>query len=211
MNTERNLKRRRSLFGSIALSLLVSVSGGLVWSGTPAQADTSAQSGATAPSGKAAKSGATAQSGATTQTATAANTTVDSTLTIPVSGNVTAADGTRISFSGNVIISSSAVVDVVGIPPFTMVTIDCSGVTGTSGTGANAKTYNTGGFQIIKIRTLQPSDAIDLTAPINQIGNTPTLARAWQVTATLNFNTATGQLTSGSLSAVAAPAAPPAQ
>ena len=203
MNTERNLKRRRSLFGSIALSLLVSVSGGLMWGGTPAQADTPAKAGTTA------KAGTAAQSGTTTQTAATAAATVDSTLTIPVSGNVTAADGTRIAFSGNVIVNSSAVTDVVGIPPFVMLTIDCSGVTGSSGAGASAKSYNTGGFQVIKIRTLQPSDAIDLTAPINQIGNAPTLAKSWQVTATLNFNTSTGQLTSGSLSAVAAPAAPP--
>jgi hypothetical protein len=198
MNTERNMKRKGSLFGSIALSLLVSVSGGLFWSGTSVQADTRA------------KSGGSTQSGTTTQaTATAANATVDSTLSIPVSGTVMAADGTRITFGGQVVISSSAVMDVVGIPPFTMLTIDCSGVTGTSGTGANQKSYNTGGFEVIKIRELHPTDAIDLTAPINQIGNTPALARAWQVTATLNFNTTTGQLSSGSLSAVAAPAAPP--
>ena len=130
--------------------------------------------------------------------------TVDSTLSIPVSGTVTAADGTRITFSGNVVVSSSAVMDVAGIPPFTMLTFDCSGVTATSGSGANKKTYDTRGYQVTKIREIVATDVITMTAPLDQTGASPLLASTWQVTATLNFNTATGQLTSGTLAATAA-------
>src|SRR5690242_21210216 len=117
MNTERNLKRKGSWFGSTALSLLFSVSGGLMWGGAPAQAAARTQS------------GGSAQSSTTTQAAaTQASTTVDSTLSIPVSGTVRTADGTSITFSGNVTVNSSAVTDVVGIPPFVMLAFDCSGV-----------------------------------------------------------------------------------
>lgn len=164
MNSERNMKRRRSLSGTIALSLLVWVIGGLMWGGTPAQAAT-----------------------------------VDSSLTIPVSGTVTAADGTKITFSGNVIVNSSAVTDVVGIPPFEVLTFDFSNVTGTSGSGANKKTYDTRGYQVIKIRELQATDVIVLTSPFDQTSAALTSANPSQVSATLNFNVATGVLTSGSI------------
>jgi len=186
MSTERNMKNMGSSFGSIALSLLVLASAGLVWCGTPAQSATTTQAAAPAPSA-----------------------TVDSTLSIPVSGSVTAADGTKITFAGNVTVKSSAVTNVVGIPPFVMLTFDCSGVNATSGAGAKLKTYDTTGFQVNKIRTLQPNDVITITVPVNQIGAGVTLANAWQVTATLSFNT-TGQLTGGTLSAAAAPTPAPA-
>lgn len=196
MNTERNMKRKGSLFTSIALSLLASVSGGLIWGGTLAQAAIQAQTGGSAQSSTAPQA-----------EATTASKTVDSTLSIPVSGTVTAVDGSRITFSGNVTINSSAVTDVVGIPPFVMLTFDCSGVAATSGTPGAQKMYDTTGFQVIKIRSLQPSDAVVITVPINQTGAGVTLASAWQVTANLSFNTTTGQITSGTLSAAALPTA----
>lgn len=195
MNTERNMKRKGSLFTSIALSLLVSVSGVLIWGGTLAQAAIQTQA-----------SGAAQSNTASQSEATTASKTVDSTLSIPVSGTVTAADGARITFSGNVTVSSSAVTDVVGIPPFVMLTFDCSGVAAISGTTGSQKMYDTSGFQVIKIRSLQPSDTIVITVPINQTGAGVTLANAWQVTANLSFNT-TGQITSGTLSAATAPTA----
>ena len=167
MNTDRNMKSRRSLFGSIALSLIIGVVGGMVWGITPAQAAT-----------------------------------VDSTLTLPVSGTVTATDGTRINFSGTVVITSSAVTDAPDTPPFTMLTFDSSNITGTSGSGANKKTYNTGGYQVTKIRDLKPTDVISMTVPVNLAGASVTLAKEWLATFTLNFN-ATGQITSGSVTATA--------
>jgi hypothetical protein len=195
MNTERNMKRKGSLFPSIVLSLFVSVSGGLIWGGTLAQAAIQAQA------------GGSAQSSTTSQaSATAASTTVDSTLSIPVSATVTMADGTSIALSGNVTVNSSAVMDVVGIPPFLMLTFDCSGVTATSGTPTARKMYDTSGFQVNKIRMLQPSDTVVITVPINQTAARVTLASTWQVTANLSFNT-TGQLTGGTLAAASAPTA----
>src|SRR5262245_1921486 len=92
MSTDRNIKSMGSSFGSIALSLLVLVSAGLVWCGTPAQSATTTQAATPAPSA-----------------------TVDTTLLIPVSGSVTTADGTKITFAGNVTVKSSAVTNLVGI------------------------------------------------------------------------------------------------
>jgi hypothetical protein len=185
MNTKRNLKRKGSLFGSILLSLLVLVSS------MPASADTQTQT----------QSGTAAQSDAAAQSST-----IDSTLSIPVSGTVAAADGSTITLSGSVIVNCSAVTNVAPIAPFVMVTFDCSGVIATSGTGTSRRTYDTSGFQVTKIRDLQPSDAITVTVPINPIGASVTLARAWQVTASLTFNTTTAKITGGTLSATAAPA-----
>jgi hypothetical protein len=209
MNRERNQKSKRALLGRLGLALLVAAGGGLVWGGA-AQAAARAQAGAATQSSTATQSGTTTPSAAPTQTDTAAAvtpaaaSTVDSSLAIPVSGTVTAADGTKIAFAGNVAVSSSAVTNVVGIPPFVMLTFDCAGVNATSGSGAARKTYDTAGFQVIKIRPLQPSDAITITVPVNQLGAGVTLASAWQVTANLTFNTS-GQLTSGTLSAATAP------
>ena len=173
MNTDRNMRSRRSLFGSIALSLIVGVVGAMVWGITPAQAAT-----------------------------------VDSTLTLPVSGTVTATDGTNINFSGTVVIKSSAVTDAPDTPPFTILTFDSSNVTGTSGKGASLKTYNTAGYQVTKIRDLKPTDVISMTVPVDLAGDSVTLAKEWLATFTLNFNIATGQLTSGSVTATANVTAP---
>ncbi|HEX8184774.1 MAG TPA: hypothetical protein VF747_08485 [Blastocatellia bacterium] len=124
---------------------------------------------------------------------------IDSTISIPVSGTVTQADGTKITFGGSVTVRSSAVTDVAGIPPFVMLTFDCSTVTATSGSGANKKTYDTKGYQVTKIRDLQASDVIVMTAPVLQTGSGVLTANPVQVTATLNFNVTTGVLTSGTL------------
>jgi Ca2+/Na+ antiporter len=192
MNTKRNLKKRGSLLGSILLSLLVLVGS------MPASADTQAQS---------QSSSTAAQSDTATQTATTAqSSTIDSTLLIPVSGTVAAADGTLITFSGNVLVSCSAVTNIAPIAPFVMLTFDCSGVTGTSGTGTSQRKYDTGGYQVSKLRDLQPSDSITVTVPVNLAGAGVTLAKAWQVTANLTFNTTTAKITSGTLSAAPAPA-----
>jgi hypothetical protein len=175
MSTERNMQRRRSLFGPMALALLVWVIGGLMWGGSPAQAQT-----ATAP--------APAPASATT----------DSTLSIPVSGTMTTATGTKVNYSGFVVVNSSAVTNVVGIPPFVMLNFDFSNVNATSGAGANTVTYNTSTFQVNKIRLLQPTDTIVMTAPVNQKGASVTSATASQATVTLSFDSA-GNLTSGTI------------
>ena len=129
------MKRRRSLFGSIGLSLVAWIIGGLMWGGMAAQAATT-----------------------------------DSSLSIPVSGSAVATDGTKITFPGSVAVTSSAVTDVVGIPPFVIVTFDCSNVIATSGAGAKKVTYDTRGYQVTKIRELKATDVIVMTAPLDQLG-----------------------------------------
>lgn len=176
------MKRSRPLPGPVALALLAGLAWGLAWGGARAEAAGPAQTTTTA------------------QTAAAPSTTVDSSLSIPVSGTATAADGTRITFSGYVVVNSSAVTDAAGVPPFVMLTFDCTNVTATSGSGAKKVTYDTRGYQVVKIRELQPTDVITMTAPYDQLGAGLTLANQWQVTATLNFS-ATGQLTSGAITA----------
>jgi hypothetical protein len=179
------MSRSRSLLGSVALSAAAGLAAGLAWGGVPAEA------------------AAAAQTATTAQTAAAASATVDSSLSIPVSGSATAADGSRVTFSGFVVVSGSAVTDVVGVPPFVMLTFDCSNVTATSGSGAKKVTYDTRGYQVVKIRELQPTDVITMTAPYDQLGAGLTLASQWQVTATLNFSPS-GQLTSGTITASSA-------
>jgi len=179
MNEQRNMNARRSLFSPIALSVVVWVIGGLVLIGMPVQASTTTQAAVTP----------------------APTSTIDSSLSIPVSGTVVAADGTRITVGGFVVVNSSAVTDVVGIPPFVMLTFDCSNVTASSGTGANKKTYDTKGFQVTKIRDLQPTDVIVVTTPALQTSASVLTASSWQVTVTLNFDTVTKKLTSGSITA----------
>ena len=117
-----------------------------------------------------------------------------------------AADGTSIAFSGNVLVSCSAVTNIAPTAPFVMLTFDCSGVTGSSGTGASRRTYDTGGYQVTKMRDLQPNDSITVTVPVNLAGAGVTFAKAWQVTANLTFNTTTAKITGATLSATAAPA-----
>ena len=179
MNEQRNMKARRSLFSPVALSVVVWVIGGLVLIGMPVQASTTTQAAVTP----------------------APTSTIDSSLSIPVSGTVVAADGTRITVGGFVIVNSTAVTDVVGIPPFVMLTFDCSNVTASSGAGANKKTYDTKGFQVTKIRDLQPTDVIVVTTPALQTSASVLTASSWQVTVTLNFDTVTKKLTSGSIAA----------
>lgn len=163
MNSERNMHRRRSLLGSIALSLLVI--GGLVLGGTPAQAAT-----------------------------------VDSTLSIPVSATFTAPDGTKYTVSGNVVVNCSAVMDDPDVAPFVILTFDASGLTVTSGSGRNKKTYDTRGFQVIRTRPFKTTDVIKVPIPSLETGADITRADRYEATFTLNFNTA-GQLTSGTVSA----------
>src|ERR1044072_4762719 len=135
MNTDRNMKSKRTLFSSIALSLIVGVVGVMVWGGIHAQAAT-----------------------------------VDSTLSIPVSGTVTATDGTKITFSGTVVVKSSAITDAADTPPFTILTFDTSNITGKSGKGASLKNYDTARYQASKIRDLKPTDVISMTVPVNLAG-----------------------------------------
>lgn len=103
MKTQRNMKRRRSLFSLIVLSLVVGITGGLAWSSTSGQA-------------------------ATVQVAT-----VDSTLNIPVSGTVIEPDGTILTVSGYETVNSTRVTDADGTSPRVVLSFDFSHVMASDG------------------------------------------------------------------------------
>jgi hypothetical protein len=126
--------------------------------------------------------------------------TVDSTLTISVSGSFTAADGKKYTVSGSVLISSSAVMDDPDVPPFVMLTFDSSNVKLTSGAGASRKTYDSRGYQVTRTRPLKATDVIQMPIPTILTDAPLTSADRYEATFTLNFNTA-GQLTSGTVRA----------
>lgn len=104
MKTQRNMKRRRSLFSLVVLSLVVGIIGGLAWSTTSGLA-------------------------ATVQVAT-----VDSTLDIPVSGTVKESDGTILTISGSVTVNSTKVTDADGTSPRVVLSFDFTHVTASDGT-----------------------------------------------------------------------------
>ena len=169
MKRERNIRTRRSSLSPIALSLLVWITGALVCGGMPARAAAQA-------------------------------TRVDSSIQINVSGRVTAADGTEIKVSGQVIVNSSAVPNRTGDLSSVILTFDFSNVTARVGSGAREVAYDTKGFQSTKIRRLQASDVIQIVVPYSPSGSGPTTeANTLLVTATLNFNVATGVLVNGSI------------
>jgi len=169
MKRERNIWRRRSLLSPIALSLLVWITGALVCGVMPARAAAQA-------------------------------TRVDSSIQINVSGRVTAADGTEIKVSGQVIVNSSAVPNRTGDLSSVILTFDFSNVTARVGSGAREVAYDTKGFQSTKIRRLKASDVIQIVVPYSPSGSGPTTeANTLLVTATLNFNVATGVLVNGSI------------
>ena len=174
MKRERNIRTRRSSLSPIALSLLVWITGALVCGVMPARA---------AP-----------------QKTTSQATRVDSSIRINVSGGVTAADGTEIKVSGQVIVNSSAVPNRTGALSSVILTFDFSDVTARVGSGAHEVAYDTKGFQSTKIRPLKASDVIQIVVPYSPSGSGPTTqANTLLVTATLNFNVATGVLVNGSI------------
>ena len=177
MKTPRNMKRRRSLFSLIVLSLVVGIIGGLAWSSTSGLA-------------------------ATVQVAAVA--TVDSALNIPVSGTVFESDGTILTVSGFVTVNSTKVTDADGTSPRVVLSFDFTHVTASDGTIATG-VLKTGGFQDIKIRPLQASDVIPITCPyyLNKLG--VSAADTWLVTTTLKFDVIAGTLVGGSTTVGANP------
>ena len=173
MKRERNIRTRRSSLNPIAISLLVWITGALVCGGIPARAASQATPPATP---------------------------VDSSIRINVSGAVTAPNGTVIKVSGYVIVNSRAVPNRTGALASVVLAFDFSNVTARVGSGAHEVTYDTKGFQSTKIRPLQASDVIQIVVPYSPSGSGPTTeANTLLVTATLNFNVATGVLVSGSI------------
>ena len=169
MNTQRNVKTRRSVLSPTVVMLLIGVVVGLVSGGSSAQAQTATP---------------TVDSSLTI----AVNGTVhDSSGTISISGNVIV-NCTRV-------IDTTEGSPPLVVLDFDFSNL--RGMSGNSFT--NLKTYVTGGNEDTQIRPLQASDVITLTCPYYDRAKSILSAKSLQVTATLNFDVTTGKLTSGSI------------
>lgn len=173
MNTQLNIKTRQ-LFSPAFVTLLIGIVVVLVFGGPSVQAQT------TAPAA-----------------------TVESSVTLPVKGTVSDPGGT-ITFSGNVLISCKRVIDTTAATPantaLVVLDFDFSGLTGTSGSVKTQRTFVTGDNHATEIRPLVASDTIIVTTPYFDSTRDALSARTMLVTASLNFDVASGKLTGGSLS-----------
>lgn len=175
MNTQLNIKARRSLFSPTFVTLLIAVVVVLALGGPSVQAQTT-----------------TTDTGAP----------VDSSLTIATKGSFSDPNGT-VTVSGNVNISARRVIDTTSTtaPAIVLLDFDFSQLTGTSGsTKTTLKTYVTGDNHASEIRPLQASDTIIVTAPYFESTKNELSARTMLVTATLRFDTATGKLAAATIS-----------
>lgn len=170
MNTKVNVKRRQLLISPTFVTFLFGIVVVLVLSGLSVQAQT-----------------------ATTDT-------VDSSITISTTGTISNPSG-AIKVSGKVIVTCRQVIDntTTTAAPLVMLDFDFSQLKGTTGSGKNLKTYVTGGNHAIELRPFQASDKIVVTVPYFESTKNELSASSFMVTANLNFDIATGKLTSGSL------------
>lgn len=181
MNTQLKTETRRPRFGSIVVTLLVGVVVVFVLGSPAAQAQTNA-------------------AGTTTIAAEPA-VTVESSITLSVSGTVNDPSG-AITFSGSVTVNCKRVIDTTGMsPPLVVLDFDFSKLKGSSGSLKTLQTYITGGNHASEIRPLQASDTIIVTCPYFDSTKDGLSASSMLVTATLNFDISSGKLTSGSISA----------
>lgn len=173
MNAKLDLNARRWLFSLVVATLLVGILGG--------------------PLSKAAY----AQNPQTTADSQAAR--VESSLQIQASGTVTDPNGT-ISITGYVTVNCTRVIDTTAdSPPQVVLDFDFSKLRGTSGSSLTSlKLYVTGDNQTSETRPLQASDVISVTCPYFDTTKDILSANSWLVTTTLNFDLATGKITSGS-------------
>ncbi|HJP93001.1 MAG TPA: hypothetical protein VJ875_13675 [Pyrinomonadaceae bacterium] len=176
MNTYLNIKTRRPLFSSIVVTLLVGVVGMLLLGCPSAQAQT-----------------------ATTAPPASTPAVVDSSITLSASGTVNDPSG-AITFKGSVIVNCRRVIDTTGVSPALVVLdLDFSKLQGTAGSLKLQKVYITGDNHAAELRPLQVSDTIIVTCPYYDSTKDVLSASSMLVTATLNFDTSTGKLTSGSI------------
>jgi len=185
MNKQLNIKTR--LLSPSFVTLLIGMVAVLVLGGPSVQAQTATADG-------------TATTTTTPTTTTPAGA-VDSSISIPVKGSVTDANGT-ITVTGSVLVSCRRVIDVNNAvtTPLALLDIDFSGVKGTSGTVKAPVTYVTGDNHASEIRPFQASDTVIVSAPYYDSSKDPLSAKTMLVNVTLNFDVSTGKVTSGSIS-----------
>ena len=173
MNTQVNIRNWQRLFSPSLVTLVIGVVVVLALGGPSVQAQT-----------------------------TATDAPVDSSITLAVNGSVTDPNGS-ITVTGNVIITCRRVIDTTSVtsPSLVLLDFDFSKLKGTTGaTKATLKTYITGDNHATEIRPLQASDTIIVPTPYYDSSKDALSARSMLVSATLNFDIASGKLTGGSLS-----------
>ena len=176
MNTQLNIKTRRRLFSPNVLTLLIGIVAVLALGGPSSQAQTTTTAPAPTPAAV-----------------------VDSSITLSAKGTVSDPGGS-ITVSGSVIVNSRRVIDTTGLtPPLVVLDFDFSNLQGTSGSLKTLKTYVTGDNHVTEIRPLQVSDTIIVTCPYFDNTKDGLSARTMLITATLNFDTSTGKVASGSI------------
>ena len=170
MNKQLNIKTRRPRFSANVVTLLVGVVVVLVLGNPSVQAQTASTS------------------------------TVDSSITIKTNGTVSDPSGS-IKLSGNVVIKARRVVDTTTttIPPVVMLDFDFSQLQGTTGSGKTLKTYVTGDNHATELRPFQATDTIVVTIPYFDSATDGSQPGSFMATASLNFDTSTGKLTSATL------------
>ena len=170
MNTQVNIKTGRRRFSANVLTLLVGVVAVLVLGNPSVQAQTTG------------------------------TTTVDSSVTIATSGTVTEGT-TTVALNGSVPIKCRRVIDNTSttLAPLVLLDFDFSQLQGTTGSGKTLKTYVTGENHATTLRPFQASDTIVVTVPYFDSATDGQQASSFLATATLNFDTSTGKLTSASL------------
>ena len=198
MNTQLTIKARRLLSSPSFVTLsvgVVMVLAMLAWGGSSVQAQT-----ATTDSTATAAGSKTAPAPAPTPAPQPAGTT-DSSILLPLKGSVTDPSGTT-TFNGNVNVACRMVVDVNNAvtAPVVLLDFDFSGVQGTSGPVKAQTVYTTGDNHASELRPFQASDAIIVSVPYYDPNSGPLSAKTMLVNVTLNFDTSTGKVTSGSIS-----------
>ncbi len=170
MNTQVNIKTGRRRFGANVLTFMVGVVALLVLGNPSVQAQT------------------------------ADVTTVDSSVTVATTGTVTEGT-TTVNVNGSVIIKSRKVIDNTSttLVPLVLLDFDFSQLQGTTGSGKNLKTYVTGDNHATALRPFQATDTIVVTIPYFDSTTDGSQASSFLATASLNFDTSTGKLTSASL------------
>jgi len=131
------------------------------------------------------------------QAQTTGTTTVDSSVTVATTGTVTEGT-TTVALNGQVIVKARKVIDNTSttLVPLVLLDFDFSQLQGTTGSGKNLKTYVTGDNHATTLRPFQASDTIVVTVPYFDSTTDGSQASSFLVTAALNFDTATGKLTS---------------
>jgi len=146
--------------------------------------------------------GSSVQAQTATDTTAATDAPVESSITLVAKGSLTDASG-NITVTGNVPVFVKRVVDTTSVtsPSLVLLDIDFSQLKGTSGSSkATLKTYVTGDNHATEIRPLQASDTVIVPTPYYDSSKGPLSARTMLVSATLNFDVASGKLTGGSIS-----------